>query len=795
MRGRPFIALEFIDGMSITDYALLNDLPHREIVALLAKICRAVGYAHQNGVIHRDLNPSNILVDERGEPHVLDFGLAMDAWGGDGDGRFTQTGHVVGTLPYLSPEQAAGCSPHTDVRSDVYALGAVLYELLTGRCPHVVKGDAAAVRSEILSAEPMPLRRACRSHTPERLSDLSAITHDLEAVVHKALAKDRDARYRSADSLADDLDHYLAGDAVAAKMSNRFYLLRKTLRRYRVFAAAAALIVVVLAVATSLIALALAHARAERDHARAVARVAHDTLDEVITEIEEAVHPLAGGIEVRSRLLGNAAVNLAHLAPLVEADAGLVDLHAALREKLGDIAYLQGLHGEAAQHYQAVLEMVESAGGVDRSDSAELVRLLRVHRKLASVAEDAEAHYERALDLAGVVQAWHPEAPGGRYEACRTHVDYGVYLFEVGRHEAGARHADAAIELAESAGTSDASQPWPDVLARAFSLRVDVAVKLGQGDLARELAEKALALRRTASRDRPEDVRIRHKLLLACTALGMLERDAGRSERAAALFSEAIEIGDYLATVDPSGAQWQRSLYCAHDCLARLHLKCGRLEDAQAEAGVAIGLAKQQIASEPDNADWRRLLGFSHMLAGSVTAAEAHWSSARANFIQARDVREALCASDPENVELKAELTVTYGWLGQCNRKLGEADEALAYYQKARRIRQVLWEAQPDVVDRAVDVILADTKLATWHLDRKTPEDDATAARILAQAEEALLALKSENRLTAWEDKCAYWLAGIRKNQALIAKRTRRRAQDGQEPPTTQPSERPPTNP
>ena len=265
--GRPYFAMELVDGPPLTVYAdeARLDVPAR--LALFRDVCRAVHHAHQKGVIHRDLKPSNVLVaevDGRPVPKVIDFGIAK-AIGADEeeDVQLTRQGSFLGTLQYMSPEQAGVGDLDVDVRADIYALGVVLYELMTGTTPiesHELRGvgQAGIQRLQEDAPTPWPSRRVrdlssrtevatLRGTSPHELS--RRLAEDLDWVVLKALDRDRDRRYASAWEMAEDVRRVLADEPVEAGPPSRALRLRKFVRRHRVAVGAASAVAVALLVA------------------------------------------------------------------------------------------------------------------------------------------------------------------------------------------------------------------------------------------------------------------------------------------------------------------------------------------------------------------------------------------------------------------------------------------------------------------------------------------------------------------------------------------------------------------
>jgi non-specific serine/threonine protein kinase/serine/threonine-protein kinase len=248
--GQPYCVMDYIDGQRLDQYVRATQLTLEDTLTLFGKICDAVTYAHQRGVIHRDLKPSNILVDSDGSPKVLDFGLAKNLTA-PVDRVISVTGQVLGTLPYMSPEQAQGSIGEIDTRTDVYALGVILYELLTGRYPYPVVGQMADVLKHIAET---PATAPTRQWTPEsgvsrrtsrRLrTGKCPIDDEVQTIVLRCLAKERARRYESAGGLLRDIERYLGGQAIEAKRDSTWYVLRKLVRRHAVASIALACVFV-----------------------------------------------------------------------------------------------------------------------------------------------------------------------------------------------------------------------------------------------------------------------------------------------------------------------------------------------------------------------------------------------------------------------------------------------------------------------------------------------------------------------------------------------------------------------
>ncbi|MHC5024895.1 MAG: serine/threonine-protein kinase, partial [Planctomycetota bacterium] len=263
---RPYLVMPFIEGAPLDEHVLGpgRDDPGRldvgDTLRVFLGACDAVHYAHQHGIIHRDLKPGNIRVDRDGQAHVLDFGLAVEVDAAarrlDGSRAVTSTGAFLGSLAFASPEQVDGAPGGVDIRTDVYSLGVVLYQLLTGRLPHDTGGSLREALKRITESLPP---------SPGRLR---AMHDDVETIVQRCLAKRPDRRYQSAGELATDIRRYLAGEPIEARRDSAWERAQLLLRRYRYAAIAGAVVLLLLVGATT--SMTVLYGQAER--ARAVAQ-------------------------------------------------------------------------------------------------------------------------------------------------------------------------------------------------------------------------------------------------------------------------------------------------------------------------------------------------------------------------------------------------------------------------------------------------------------------------------------------------------------------------------------------
>jgi hypothetical protein len=275
---QPYFAMEYIRGKGLREYVDAHHLNTRQRLEIFVKICDAVHHAHQRGLIHRDLKPGNILVDETGQPKILDFGVARVT---DSDAQATMqtdVGQLVGTLAYMSPEQVLADPLELDTRSDVYALGVILYELLSGRLPYNIGKNL----HEAL--------QAIREEDPSKLSSINRnFRGDIETIAAKALEKDKTRRYSSAAELAADVSRYLKDEPIVAQPPTAIYQFKKFARRNKALVGGIAAVFVVLVLGVVASTWQAIQASQERDRASEAEQAATQARDEALEAKEQAV--------------------------------------------------------------------------------------------------------------------------------------------------------------------------------------------------------------------------------------------------------------------------------------------------------------------------------------------------------------------------------------------------------------------------------------------------------------------------------------------------------------------------
>lgn len=338
----PFVAMELVDGHPIHHFVRETPLSIENRVGLFVKVCRAVAYAHSIGIIHRDLKPGNILVTNDAHPKILDFGIAMDMQL-DERTMITQTGQLLGTLQYMAPEQIDRTTHESSTRTDVYALGLIAFELLTG-------SSAYAGRDSSM----YELVRSIREDEPQTLSAYDrALRGDLETIIAKSLARDPLRRYSDAGALADDLDRFLTNKPIEARPPSTWYQLRKFSQRNPLLVGSVCSIMLVLVIAIILISNALRVANNERAIARQEQHAQELTALFVTDDLFAAGNPNDNG-DADISLLDAMRVASDKIPDRFD---GAPNAEAAISAKMGDQFRLMNDYEKAKLHLTRSLEL------------------------------------------------------------------------------------------------------------------------------------------------------------------------------------------------------------------------------------------------------------------------------------------------------------------------------------------------------------------------------------------------------------------------------------------------------
>jgi tetratricopeptide (TPR) repeat protein len=622
----PYFAMEYVEGRPITEYS--RDLPLRKRLELFQQVLAAVDYAHGNLIVHRDLKPSNILVTSEGQVKLLDFGVAK-LMGPLPGGHAAATGIMMWTPDYASPEQVRGGAITT--RTDVYSLGLILYEMLTGRQAQTAD-----------TSTPLALDRSvCENELPP--ADLS---NDLDSIVRMAARKEPERRYGSAAALSEDLQRYVEGRPVRARPGTFGYRAGKWIRRHRVSVAAGILIIASIAGG---VASTVYQARRAENRFEQVRRLANT----FVFDVHDRIENLPGATEARKAIVQTALTYLENLRQDAAGDVSLLRELAGAYERVGDVqgnpihSNLGDTNGALASYRHAEEILVSPAVQSDRPARRQLAS---VYFKLAMVSrvrgddKEAMAKYTQARNAGERLLA---EAPldadtlqlQGEILAEITRVSYDK------RDGSAQQSARNLTEIAHRLADLDPSnRNYRDGLSTAHS-SLGTAL-LGAGDLeqAVENYRAAIALREQLVRDDPRNKDYRRNLMVSYGTLGDVlgartGENLGDMAGAAAALQKALEIAEWLTASDPAD---RKALFD----LVSAQLRMGSLlveDKSQAEPGLQRLLEAERIIRKllaEDTANYRyrynalfldRRIGDGLAALGRNPDAARRWETAAAN--------------------------------------------------------------------------------------------------------------------------------------------------------------------
>ncbi|MEP7365920.1 MAG: serine/threonine-protein kinase [Acidobacteriota bacterium] len=602
--GVPYIAMEFVEGIPITVYC--RELPLERRIELFRLVCAAVQYAHESLIVHRDLKPANILVTREGAPKLLDFGIAkiLSPLAGAGD----TTGTMLWTPDYTSPEQVRGRA--VTIRTDVYSLGLILYEILCGeRGQSVDTTSPLAMDGSICEREPLPPSERALARGDRALS--RQLAGDLDTIVAMAIRKEPERRYGSAAELSADLERYSDGLPVLARAGTLGYRAAKFVRRHRAAAVAVGLIVASLAAG----AVTTIHQkrRAERrfDQVRKLANT-------FVFDVHDRIVRLPGATEARKVIVQSALTYLETLQPEAAGDVALSREIAASYEKIGDVqgspstSNLGDTKGAMVSYSRAesiLADLLQNGDRTARLPLAGVAHKLGDVRRATGDIKTALKDFERARALCGRMMRESPGdrkllAVAGEIESSRART-----LFEL-RDSKGVTEASvAAMKIAvKLASMEPANRDYRQGLATAFSSLGTARLAEGQLDEAAANYRSAIEARESLVSEDPNNVSYRRVLMVGYGNLGDVlgfrpGENLGDTAGAVAAFQTALKIARWLSERDPADRKAKFDVVSAS-------LRVGSLlvdDPRQAAAGLRVfeeterGL-NRLLAEDPTNA-------------------------------------------------------------------------------------------------------------------------------------------------------------------------------------------------
>jgi serine/threonine-protein kinase len=562
-RGLPLFSMEYLEGGSLAQRLAATSLTPRAAAELLEALARAIAHAHERGVVHRDLKPGNVLLAADNTPKIADFGLAKLREAGPEleAGYQTETGAILGTPNYMAPEQAQG-SKEIGPAADIHALGAILYETLTGRPPFRA-ASVLETLEQVRSQEPV---------TPSRLQP--RLPRDLETICLKCLEKEPARRYPSAGALADDLGRFLRNEPILARPVSRAERLRKWVRRKP--ALAALLLVSILAAGGLLVGSLAYNARLRQEVERAEANAAeahtqHERADGHYREARDTIHRMLGRLDDR---------------------------------RLADVPRLKELRRdqleEALAFYQKTIDKLDSPDPTVRSDTAEAYELTAVLQQKLGRPGPAEQNYRQSIALLERLAEEQPENLTYRGSLAGRYNDLGLLLGDLGRVDESERLHLQALALRERSVQSHPTDlNWQGGVAMSHHNLGALYQVRKRLDRAEPHYREAIARFTRLVDQIPDSHEYRIRLADSHSNLGMLLTSTKRGTEAEAAFRQAEVLLQPLAGLHPDEPAYETSLAGTYMNWANLLNATGRTQEALDRANRAVQLTDEVLRREP----------------------------------------------------------------------------------------------------------------------------------------------------------------------------------------------------
>ncbi len=661
---QPFFAMEFIRGQPLVAYADKHNLNTRQRLELMVKVCEAVHHAHQRGLIHRDLKPGNILVDETGQPKILDFGVARVT---DSDVQATQRtdiGQLIGTLAYMSPEQVLADPLALDTRSDVYALGVILYQLLAGRLPYTISPKVHEAARAIQEDDPAPLSSINRSYRG-----------DVETIVAKALEKDKERRYASAADLASDMRRFLADEPIIARPSSAIYQLNKFARRHKALVIGVAAVFAVLVagiLASTQQALRARRAEAVALNETATTRAVSDFLENDILAQAGSSKQAGPAVSPDPDLKVRTALDRA-AARITGKFTRQPDVEAAIQDTVGQTYKDLGLYPEARTHLDRALSLYQRLLGADNRKTLNTMRSLGANAQLQAKYREAETLLTQALQ--GERRAFGPN-DSDTLECMNLLA--ATYNFQ-GKYPQAEALENQTLEIKRRV----LGPEHPDTLLSMTNL-VNTYVREGKYPQAEALGKQAFEIkRRVIGAESPAT-------LNSMNSLAVIYQQQGKYAQAEALNSQTLKIKRHAL-----GQEHPDTLTSMNN-LANVYYIEGKYAQAEALYNQTIEIKRRTLGPEhPDTLATMNNLADAEYQQGRYAQAEAL-------FTQVVDTSRRVVGSENQyTLSFLSDMAGMYQREGDYEKAQTVAAETLAGQ------RHTMGSDNPSTIDAAADLALA----------------------------------------------------------------------------------------
>jgi serine/threonine protein kinase/tetratricopeptide (TPR) repeat protein len=682
--GLPYFVMELVKGVPITKYCDEHHLTPRERLELFIPVCQAVQHAHQKGIIHRDLKPSNVMValyDGKPVPKVIDFGVAKATGQRLTDKTlFTGLGTIVGTVEYMSPEQAEINQLDIDTRSDIYSLGVLLYELLTGSPPFTKKDleqagllemmrlireqEPSKPSTKLSTADGLPTLAANRGTEPAKLTKL--VRGELDWIVMKALEKDRSRRYETANGFALDVHRYLSDEPVMACPPSAGYRLRKFVRRNKGPVLAASL--VTLALVAGVVGTTLGMLRATKAEADAKREAGEKT---VALGQKEAALATAEANEIQAiAAQKEAQENLQHALAAVDQM-----LTRVADDKLIYVPQMEQIRREllldALRFYEKFLEKQNDDPVVRREAAFAYQRVGRIHNELGQY-QDAERAFRKAFEIFDDLGPTVFADPALLREMVACHIEFSWPLGALGKNEEARQSYRRAVEIADKLDRKD-----PANRHCILNIRNGWAAALTsqQPDEAEKMLKDNLTLADDA-----------YSLEAVYRGLGCVFRITGRLTQAEEAFGQAVKCAQQVAADSPS-ANWVQACL-ANDLreLAGMISRNMRPTEAEETLGRAILILDRLATDFPSGPGYRKTLADVLTEDAGLQKQLGRTADAERSFRRAIDLYEKL-AKDFPTMPTYSQTTFELRLdLGQFLKESARIEEAIGLYRDADSI-------------------------------------------------------------------------------------------------------------